>query len=70
MTRLRQFFTTEVAGHSLRAGGATAMAEHGVSPSIIQAAGRWASEAFLIYIRKNPTLLQGFLYTLPDSSAS
>ena len=49
--RLRQFFTSEVAGQSMRAGGATALAEAGVAPSIIQAAGRWASEAFLVYIR-------------------
>jgi hypothetical protein len=70
LRRLRLFFTTDVAGHSLRAGGATALAEHGVSPSLIQAAGRWASEAFLIYIRKNPTLLHGFLYTVSDTPAS
>jgi hypothetical protein len=61
ISRLRLFFQSDVAGQSMRAGGATALAEHGVSPSIIQAAGRWASEAFLVYIRKNPTLLQGFL---------
>lgn len=60
--RLRLFFECDVAGQSMRAGGATALAEHGVSPAIIQASGRWASEAFLVYIRKNPTLLQGFLY--------
>lgn len=60
--RLRLFFARNVAGQSMRAGGATALAEHGVSPAIIQASGRWASEAFLVYIRKNPTLLQGFLH--------
>ncbi|KAJ3496719.1 hypothetical protein NLJ89_g10445 [Agrocybe chaxingu] len=60
--RLRQFFANDVAGQSMRAGGATALAEHGVPPSIIQASGRWASDAFLIYIRKNPTLLQGLLH--------
>jgi hypothetical protein len=62
INRLRLFFTPDIAGQSMRAGGATALAEHGVSPAIIQASGRWASEAFLVYIRKNPTLLQGFLY--------
>jgi hypothetical protein len=62
INRLRLFFNGDVAGQSMRAGGATALAEHGVSPAIIQAAGRWASEAFLVYIRKNPTLLQGLLY--------
>ena len=62
MNRLRQFFAKDVGGQSMRAGGATVLAEHGVPPSIIQACGRWASEAFLIYIRKNPTLLQGLLH--------
>jgi hypothetical protein len=61
VNRLRLFFDRAVVGQSMRAGGATALAEHGVSPAIIQASGRWASEAFLVYIRKNPTLLQGFL---------
>jgi hypothetical protein len=63
LSRLRLFFHNDIAGQSMRAGGATALAEHGYSPYIIQASGRWASEAFLIYIRKNPTLLQGFLHT-------
>ena len=53
ISRLRLFFSKDVAGQSMRAGGATALAEHGFSPYIIQASGRWASEAFLIYIRKN-----------------
>ena len=68
ITRLRLFFTRDIAGQSMRAGGATALAEHGVSPAIIQASGRWASEAFLVYIRKNPTLLQGFLHAVADPS--
>ena len=67
--RLRLFFESDVAGQSMRAGGATALAEHGVSPAIIQASGRWASEAFLVYIRKNPTLLQGFLYAAASDSS-
>ena len=63
ISRLRLFFSSDVAGQSMRAGGATALAEHGFSPYVIQASGRWASEAFLVYIRKNPTLLQGFIHT-------
>jgi hypothetical protein len=63
VSRLCLFFRDDIAGQSMRAGGATALAEHGFSPYIIQASGRWASEAFLIYIRRNPTLLQGFLHT-------
>ena len=59
---LHLFFNNTISGQSMRAGGATALAEHGVPPHIIQACGRWASNAFLIYIMKNPTLLQGFLF--------
>ena len=70
ITRLCLFFKKDVAGHSMRAGGATSLAEHGVSPAIIQASGRWASDAFLVYIRKNPTLLQGFLHTVSTASSS
>ena len=38
--RLRRFFNSDIAGQSLRAGGATSLAENGVPPSIIQAIGR------------------------------
>lgn len=59
MRRLRQFIPDErFAGQSLRAGGATALAEDGLPFHLIQAAGRWNSETFQIYIRKNPVFLQ------------
>jgi hypothetical protein len=69
VSRLRSLFPPDVAGQSLRAGGATLLAEKGVAPHVIQAAGRWSSEAFRIYIRKNPFLLQGLLFatTTPNS---
>ena len=70
VSRLRLFFARDVAGQSMRVGGATALAEHGVSLAIIQASGRWASEAFLVYIRKNPTLLQGFLFATTSPGPS
>ena len=70
IARLRLFFEKDVAGQSMRASGATALAEHGVSPAIIQASGRWASKAFLVYIRKNPTLLQGFLHANTGTSST
>jgi hypothetical protein len=63
MTRLREYFPRTIAGQSMRAGGATALAEAGVPPHIIQAAGRWASSAFQIYIRKNPVLLQALVFS-------
>ena len=43
-------------GHSPRAGGATFYASLGLSEDIIQALGRWSSEAWKIYIRDNATI--------------
>jgi hypothetical protein len=60
--RMNLFFDTDVAGQSMRAGGATSLAENGVPPHLIQAIGRWASSTFQIYIRKNPVLLQALLF--------
>jgi hypothetical protein len=60
--RLHHHFANDVGGHSLRSGGATALAEAGVAPHIIQAIGRWASNAFQIYIRQHPVLLAAMLY--------
>jgi hypothetical protein len=61
--RLRRFFANDVAGQSMRAGGATSLAEHGIPPSLIQLIGRWSSNAFFIYIRKSPVLIQALLYS-------
>ena len=66
LQRLRLFFPSEdYAGHSIRSGGATSLAEAGVDLSVIQAVGRWASPAFKIYIRKNPVVLHARLYGRP-----
>ncbi|KAJ7882894.1 hypothetical protein B0H13DRAFT_2344426 [Mycena leptocephala] len=67
--RLRTFFPKSIAGQSMRAGGATCLAESGALPHIIQAAGRWASDTFQIYIRKNPILLQGLIHGRPAFEA-
>ncbi|KAF7305905.1 hypothetical protein HMN09_00744700 [Mycena chlorophos] len=65
MHRMRYFFPKDIAGQSMRAGGATRLAELGALPHVIQAAGRWASSAFWIYIRKNPIVLQGMIHGQP-----
>ena len=62
INRLRLFFANDIAGQSLRAGGATLLAEMGSPPTLIQAVGRWSSEAFRIYIRKSPVLIQAMLF--------
>jgi hypothetical protein len=65
-------FDCSFGGHSLRAGGATYFASLGLSEDIIQALGRWSSEAWKIYIRDNPTvraeLQLSFLRLSPTSS--
>lgn len=43
-------------GHSARTGCATFLASLGVSESVIQAIGRWSSEAWKTYIRENPAI--------------
>jgi hypothetical protein len=61
--RLHSHFPDNVGGHSLRAGGATAYAEAGVPPHLIQAIGRWSSMAFQLYIRHHPVLLAALLFS-------
>lgn len=60
--RFALVFDKSISGQSLRSGGATSLAEAGVPPHIIQGVGRWKSEAFQIYIRKNPVLLQALIF--------
>lgn len=57
LSHLKAFHLGDVAGHSLRSGGATMLAKNGVDLQIIQALGRWSSDAFRSYIRLHPMLL-------------
>ncbi|THU85846.1 hypothetical protein K435DRAFT_924491 [Dendrothele bispora CBS 962.96] len=62
MDRLKSLYNRhDIAGQSIRSGGATGLAEIGVPLHLIRASGRWASETFHIYIRKNPTFLTALL---------
>jgi len=65
ISRLRTFFPKNIAGHSLRSGGATSLAEGGADLDTIQAVGRWSSNAFRIYIRKNPVVIHAILLGRP-----
>ena len=65
MSRLCQFFPKEIAGHSMWSGGATSLAVAGADLAMIQAVGRWSSDAFQIYIRKNPVLIHTVLFGHP-----
>ena len=59
--RLCLHFPSDFAGHSLRSGGATAMALANIPADRIRLAGRWSSDTFQIYIRKNPVLLNAII---------
>ena len=55
--QLRRFFSSDISGHSMRAGGATALASAGVPDDRIRLRGRWTSDAYQVYLRKNPSIL-------------
>ena len=65
ISRLRAFLPANFAGQSLRSGGATSLAESGADLPTIQAIGRWNSDTFRIYIRKNPVVLHAILLGRP-----
>ena len=58
---LRQHCPSEIAGQSIRAGGATALAEAGAPTDLIRGAGRWSSNTFERYIRKNVIVLHALI---------
>lgn len=57
LQRLQNFLGPNVTGHSIRSGGATALAQLGIPLDLIQAMGCWSSDTFHIYIRSHPLLI-------------
>ncbi|EUC67540.1 tyrosine recombinase-like protein, putative, partial [Rhizoctonia solani AG-3 Rhs1AP] len=57
ITRLHRYGAADLSGHSLRSGGATALALSGVPDAYIQKLGRWSSDAWQGYVRAHPTVL-------------
>lgn len=57
LLHFHEHFDKNFGGHSLRSGGATLLAQKGVDFNLIQALGRWSSDAFRIYIRQHPLLV-------------
>ena len=55
--RLSAFCPPNITGQSIRAGGATALAEASAPGELIRGAGRWSSDVFERYIRKNVIVL-------------
>ncbi|TFY82032.1 hypothetical protein EWM64_g1983 [Hericium alpestre] len=68
LARLHARMPRSIGGHSLRSGGATYFASQGWPDDRIQAVGRWTSEAFRMYIRKNPVVLQALLHARASSA--
>lgn len=56
LKRFHKFFGSNKSGHSMRSGGASAMAQAGLPQEHIQDVGRWSSEAFKTYIRDHPIM--------------
>ena len=66
VSRLQHTLGPDVGGHSIRSGGATALALAGVPDNIIQLLGRWSSDTVRIYIRLHPVLLHALLHSDPQ----
>lgn len=56
LSRFRRHFSNEKSGHSMRSGGASALARAGLPLDHIQDVGRWSSEAFKTYVRDHPVM--------------
>ncbi|KAI9104017.1 hypothetical protein DFS34DRAFT_576118, partial [Phlyctochytrium arcticum] len=56
--KLKQAVGEQFLWHSMRAGGATWMANSGASSAEITVAGHWKSDTFLTYIRQNDAVLE------------
>jgi len=61
LRRLKRYCSADIAGQSMRAGGATALAQAGASAELIRGAGRWSSNTFERYIRKNVIVLHALI---------
>ena len=59
--RLSTFCPPEIAGQSMCAGGATALAKAGAPGELIRGAGRWSSDIFERYIHKNVIVLHALI---------
>ena len=67
MQRLHFFFSDDVSSQSMRTGGATNLALHGIPLSLIQPVGQWTSESFHVYVCKHLILIQALLHSPPPS---
>jgi len=68
LRRLKKYCPPDIAGQSMRAGGATALAEAGAPSELIRGAGHWSSNAFERYIRKNIIVLHALCYETSENN--
>ena len=66
VTCLRRFVGPYLMGHSLRATGATLLAQSGASQLAIMRAGRWTSDTFLRYLRDHPAVNRALTVATPE----
>ena len=59
--RLSAYCPPDIAGQSMCAGGATALTEASTPGELIRGTGRWSSDAFERYIRKNVIVLHALI---------
>jgi hypothetical protein len=64
--RLRSLFPNDIAGQSMRAGGATDLAARGFPPDAIMLIGRWLSDDWRKYVRQHPTLMHALFFSNSD----
>jgi len=62
--RLAGIDDTHYSGHSFRKGGASALAEAGAPDSVIQALGRWRSDAYKVYITTSEDAFLGWAQSI------
>lgn len=65
--RLKACLSGNIGGSSLRSGGADHLARLGTDPLLIQACGRWASDAYKVYLRTHPAMVH---HLISSSAAS
>lgn len=64
LNRLRCFFPSTISGHSMRAGGVTALVLAGVPDDLIHFHGWWSSDAYQFYLHHNPGVFVCTVYSV------
>jgi len=63
LKKIISYFPQDIAGQSIRAGGATDLASRGFSPDAIMSIGRWLSDDWRKYVRRHPVLMHALYFS-------